>query len=421
MILFNDALPKAEAVAKKFISQIGSDIVLVRDLTGIISVMLNTQPESSGVDAFSAAFSQGLGKYAGTIWTKNVYDFLEPDVAGGKHVLFTEGKYTVYLIERRIVGDDWYGEVIPRSSKNPRACFFSIKGGVGRSTAAIHLAWHCAQKGEKVLLLDLDLESPGISTTIMGEHDLPDFGILDWFIEDGVGQGKQILQRMVGESRISEREEGAVLVAPAYGADKQNYLAKLSRCYSGTADNTGEVTWAERLADMIAQLEERERPDLIILDSRAGINDIAAAAATRLDCEVFLFAVNTPQTWDSYRRLFAAWQEHKNIVTLRERFKMVRSLAQSAEVPEAFLDDSSTLFAEFYDELKDGSTDGWSFDVSDPDAPHHPLSIYWHPMLAEFAPLKGAAPEIDSQVAKTAYSSFVNGVRERLHMENTHA
>ncbi len=45
----------------------------------------------------------------------------------------------------------------------PRLVFHGIKGGVGRSTAIAMLAYHLAKKGKNVLLIDFDLESPGLS------------------------------------------------------------------------------------------------------------------------------------------------------------------------------------------------------------------------------------------------------------------
>ncbi len=421
MILFDNVLPRAEETARKFAAKIKTDIILVRDLAGRVSLLMEIPQDNPNIVKFSDELSRNLGKYAGSILTKESFEFLNPSFFSGKKHLCDEGSHSISLIERRIVGDDWYGSALQRSTKNPRACFFSIKGGVGRSTAAVHLAWQCARQGEKALLVDLDLESPGISSTIMNADDLPDYGILDWFVEDAVGQGEYILQRMVAESRLSEKEEGSILVAPVCGSETKNYLAKLSRCYAGTHEGNSGKTWAERLAGMIEQLEMRHRPDVTIIDSRAGVNDIAAAVATRLDCEVFLFALDTRQTWDAYESLFAAWHEHENLGEFRERFKMVRGLAQSDEGRQSFLNESSDVFSRnFYDLEESGTNDGWTFDVNEREAPHFPLTIYWHPKLTEFTPRGNNATGIDEQAAKTAYESFFAGARQFLMMDDAH-
>lgn len=41
--------------------------------------------------------------------------------------------------------------------------FYSYKGGVGRTATLLNTAWHMAQRGRRIALLDLDLEAPGLS------------------------------------------------------------------------------------------------------------------------------------------------------------------------------------------------------------------------------------------------------------------
>src|SRR5258708_6648994 len=41
--------------------------------------------------------------------------------------------------------------------------FYSFKGGVGRTTALVNLAFALARRGMRMLLWDLDLEAPGFT------------------------------------------------------------------------------------------------------------------------------------------------------------------------------------------------------------------------------------------------------------------
>ncbi|HUU23744.1 MAG TPA: P-loop NTPase, partial [Phycisphaerae bacterium] len=41
--------------------------------------------------------------------------------------------------------------------------FYSFKGGVGRSMAVLNVAYDLAGRGRNVLILDMDLEAPGLS------------------------------------------------------------------------------------------------------------------------------------------------------------------------------------------------------------------------------------------------------------------
>src|SRR3954462_4308077 len=53
----------------------------------------------------------------------------------------------------------------------PFVTFYSFKGGVGRSMALINVAGILAGRGFRVLVIDMDLEAPGLSFLVPGESD----------------------------------------------------------------------------------------------------------------------------------------------------------------------------------------------------------------------------------------------------------
>jgi tetratricopeptide (TPR) repeat protein len=57
--------------------------------------------------------------------------------------------------------------------------FYSFKGGVGRSMAVLNLAFALAGKGRHVLVLDMDLEAPGISGFLHREKEIAGFARRD--------------------------------------------------------------------------------------------------------------------------------------------------------------------------------------------------------------------------------------------------
>jgi Mrp family chromosome partitioning ATPase len=67
----------------------------------------------------------------------------------------------VSVVDRLATEGSW-SSIFPATLGAPRIVFFSIKGGVGRSTALAASAWALAESGKRVLVLDLDLESPGV-------------------------------------------------------------------------------------------------------------------------------------------------------------------------------------------------------------------------------------------------------------------
>nr|VFJ60607.1 MAG: hypothetical protein BECKFW1821B_GA0114236_10583 [Candidatus Kentron sp. FW] len=55
--------------------------------------------------------------------------------------------------------------------------------------------------------------------------------------------------------------------------------------------------WSERLRRLLDALEERWRPDVVLIDSRAGIDEVASACLTDLSATmILLFAIDGDQT-----------------------------------------------------------------------------------------------------------------------------
>ena len=134
----------------------------------------------------------------------------------------------MFVLDRLAVEGNW-SRISPLTSSVPRTVFFSIKGGVGRSTALAATAWALAEEGKRVMVLDLDLESPGLSSALLPKDRRPLFGITDWLVEDLVNNGDIVLQNMVAQSSLSHN--GEILVVPAHGINPGEYIAKLGRVW----------------------------------------------------------------------------------------------------------------------------------------------------------------------------------------------
>ncbi len=310
----------------------------------------------------------------------------------------------VYLADRLVTGGDWWTVGDRRASRDVRRfTLFSVKGGVGRSTTVAVLAWHLARRGERVLVADLDLESPGLSSAMLDEASQPDFGITDWFIEDLVGQGGHVVDRMLAAPSWTEDLDGAVHVAPAHGRDPGEYLAKLGRVYM---DNR--VGWTARLMEMLTRLEEAVEPTIVLLESRSGLHDIAAATVTDLDAEVLLFAVDAVSHWTDYDILFSHWQNLDLARKIRQRVRIVSALTPGSH-PEPYLrrfrERSWTLFNNhLYDdvEVSGDATAAFSFDLADRDGPHDPVPVLWTVGFASGASLRYLEPS----TVTPAYTQF---------------
>ncbi len=167
------------------------------------------------------------------------------------------------------------------------------------------------------------------------------------------------------------------------------------------------MKWAERLQRFVERMEQQHTPDVVILDSRAGLHDIAAVLATRMEAITLLFAIDTPQTWKGYELLFKHWRNHPHLTIFRTNLQIIAGMVPDTgrdAYLEGFKEHSWDVFRDnLYDATGPDDLDTFSFDLDDESAPHAPVPIFWHRALMEFDPAQGG---IDRKTADEALSLF---------------
>jgi hypothetical protein len=268
----------------------------------------------------------------------------------------------------------------------------------------------------RVLVIDLDLESPGVGSFLLPDEARPDFGVIDWLVEDAVGQADALLaQNLMARSPLASNTQGDILVIPASGRQRPgyDYLAKLSRAYVPVSRQDGVREFGDRIVDFVEQMEKTLRPQVVILDSRAGLHDIAAAAITRLDALCFLFAGNSRQTWEDYGLLFRQWSTYpERAARLRKNLQMVAALIPESGADaylERFRLSSHKLFeSSLYEETAAEELDAFNYGIHDEDAPHQPLRIRWSRAFLEYDPL-GTSEAVELAQIEAAFGHFMAG------------
>lgn len=429
MITFDDILPAIKNVFEQnrpFIKSLG-DMLVNRDLNGRVRLILSEQVKeipdfNKHIQHFLSQLIQELSPH---IWSAEQAVLFEEDiqaVCANAPSFELEGFACVRVIDRLATETEWssFTEV---TSQPPRIVFFSIKGGVGRSSALAATAWSLAEAGKRVLVLDLDLESPGLSTSLLPETKQPAYGITDWLVEDLVDNANTVFENMVASSDLSR--DGEIYVVPAHGADAGEYVSKLGRVWMPKFRSDGtRVTWSERLQRLIDDLEKRYQPDVVLIDSRAGIDEVASSCVTDLGASlVLLFAIEGTQTWNGYRIIFDYWRRMGVIRSIRERLQIVAALTPEVDqidYLQSLQDRAYTLFAETqYDSIPPGETaiDRWHFESADETAPHYPWVVNWHRSFAGLHSLHGRLVEINAANIQAIFGSLTNSIMQTINME----
>lgn len=429
MITFDQILPVTRDVLEIFrepISQL--DWLLInRDLNGLVRIIVPEHCEADDaqrteIEGVYRVLAERLAPHAYPVEIGILYEVSREEALHGAQAFCLDGFQNAWVVDR-LANESVWESIAEVASGAPRIVFFSIKGGVGRSTALAASAWALARAGKRVLVMDLDLESPGLSSALLPVDRQPKYGITDWLVEDLVDNGNALLNDMYATSNLTTA--GEIYLVPAHGIDPGEYVTKLGRVWMPKVDaQMCSESWSARLNRLVNSLEGHIRPDVILVDSRAGIDEVAAACVTDLGAHtVLMFAIQGQQTWTGYRALFSHWQQRGVITKIRDRLQLVAGLVpddeRRLEYLAALRADAYSLFADTYDQVEPGAISEWNFEEDDDNAPHTPLPIRWNRGWYGLLSLQQRMVQVDESEVQSVYGELIEFLNRSLIQEQS--
>ncbi|WP_019073934.1 FxSxx-COOH system tetratricopeptide repeat protein [Streptomyces hokutonensis] len=178
--------------------------------------------------------------------------------------------------------------VLPRPDGGKIVTFYSYKGGTGRTMALANSAWITASRGKRVLVVDWDLEAPGLSRFLdpflepNAAHDRR--GVLE-IINDYVLKFEAMHGAEIDDAWIAEQADIGNAVSPLLwsfpGGGRLDYLSagRQNRNYSSIFSQFNwnrfyEDQYGGQFLDALCA-QFRQGYDYVLVDSRTGLSDVS--------------------------------------------------------------------------------------------------------------------------------------------------
>jgi CobQ/CobB/MinD/ParA nucleotide binding domain len=429
-MLFDDSFEALLDEVRRVLGDEALDKTVVhREAAGRLAFFYDGELPSDKTEALEKALRERLGPYARP--DRLVADRREPAVERmldetPRQWLPPHGDRRIRYVDRRIVGVDWLaGPPTDEEPASPRFVFASLKGGVGRTTALCVAATDLARHGKNILVVDLDLEAPGVGSLLLGEDDAPRLGSIDYLVESTVVEPDRLsllIPHLVAPSFHTRPEGGRIDVVPAFGSatKPENYLGKLARALLDVGPDGTVLPVRMKISRLLDALTSGHSYDAVVIDARAGLGELAAGPLLGLGATVLLFGTAQRQTLQDYRLLFAhlasmvepAPEAGSPWDTLRV---VLAKAAPDARQNQWFLEELYALFQEYLYEEQEG-LEGFNFREDDPAAPHYPVPIAMNPLFADWDPTR-RPDDLTQPFYESSFRPFLDDLYRRIETD----
>jgi MinD-like ATPase involved in chromosome partitioning or flagellar assembly len=172
--------------------------------------------------------------------------------------------------------------------------FYSFKGGVGRTLALVNVAAELAKTGRNVLVVDFDLEAPGVDTFQELKGPADQKGIVD-FVNDYLDLGTPPdVTNYVFRAPVSSTTAipGQIWVMPS-GKRGTDYGSRLANIH--WQDLYSKHEGFLLFEDLKRQWKETLNPDYVLIDSRTGFTEVGGICTRQLPNHVVVLFIPNEQ------------------------------------------------------------------------------------------------------------------------------
>lgn len=302
-----------------------------------------------------------------------------------------------WILDRHLSKDAWFGSPFSppwplNDNTPPIISFFSFKGGVGRTTALAAFATNLARARKRVLVVDFDLEAPGVGTLFgpTGGNGTS-FGVVDFLLEWPIAPDGTIdiadYCNVCDDSRIVG--SGPEIICVPAGKVDERFIEKLARInyeylYRSASEPGGPESGKSPIHQLLKLLRHRWNPDFVLIDSRAGLHDLGGLSLSGIAHWHVLFGLNSEQSWQGISVAVSHLGKQEVLAGRKQRdCTLVQSMTPSPQAGReqavnSFNNRAFDVFSNLYYDDPQSPDAEWPVpDPEDPEQPHSPQLLSW--------------------------------------------
>ena len=421
---FDEAKPAAERTVREWLrsTPLITKALLVGDFFGKLRLVLwaDATPDTGEVE-------RDLRTGCGAWWSDEVLHVDRADdvtcnlyMKAWDQAQLDSDEPRLAVLDRHRSRTAWFTDVsTPWAAPEPGPpiiVFYSFKGGLGRSTILASFAIQRARAGERVCVVDFDLDSPGVGRLLAADAKglTARWGVVDFLLEHPMGDVP-----LADYYHRCDRVAGAgeVVVFPAGSLDEA-YADKLARADMDEAPAARE----SGLGKLLHRVRDELKPQWILLDARTGISESAGQLLAGIAHLHVLLGTAQDQSWQGLNLVLDRLGKER-VVADRAQAEviLVQALVPPGEAGTlargAFLARAEREFSErYYAEASENRDEDKLWDTRDLDsldAPHVPVPVDYDAKLASF----GDIAEVAEALCAGSYSTIAERIAGRFATE----
>jgi hypothetical protein len=403
-IHFDEARMAAEQLVRSWLERTPQvkRALLVGDLFGKLRLLIWTDTAIDS-DALQGELSEACGAWwEGPAVCVHDFDEVSQNVYLEAWRGAANGDSRLAVADRHRNRTGWFVDVPvplwPASLEPALVVFYSFKGGMGRSTALASFAIQRARAGERVCVVDFDLDSPGVGLLLNhGGGVIARWGAVDYLLEHRASD-----LPLSDYFHRCDRVAGAgeILVFPA-GTVDESYVHKLARVDLEETPVSGHSGINSLFHTIRAEL----RPHWILVDARTGVSEVAGYLLSGIAHLHVLLGTEQDQSWRGINLVLDRLGKHRvEASRSQSEVLLIQAMVPSGEAGRVGISNfqaraESEFSSRYYAEVTDGSESDTYWDISDidsGDAPHVSVHVEYESRLATFVDIVDVADALCS-------------------------